>query len=411
MDGWNAHEEIERSRRAGRRSNARLQAFTLINEAAFGSDPSLPLNGLAVGVKDLYDTADLPTTYGSAIYRDHRPAKDAWLVERLRMLGAYVVGKTVTTEFAWRQAGPTVNPYNPAHSPGGSSSGSAAAVAAGIVPLALGTQTFGSIVRPAAFCGIVGFKPSHGALPLHGVHPLSPSLDHAGYLARSVGHIRHVHGLVVGRDRPTRASKALRLGLIRGCHWDHASPSQRGVVERSAQILREGNVSVTDAELPAEFDDGLALAETILACEAAAIYRPLIDRWPDLVSRHIKELVGKGEVISDGAYRDALARRDALGQRLRREMQDYDAILTLPALGEAPLLTEGTGDPAPCVLWTLLGAPTATVPFGFGRHGLPLGIQLVGARDDDFSFLDACVAVEALLRSQSRLAEAQLQPT
>lgn len=400
--GVPANEAVERSRRAAYRTNGSLHAFTLISDERFLSDPSLPLDGLAIGVKDLYDTADLITTYGSPIYRDHLPVEDAALVRRLRALGAFVLGKTVTTEFAWRQAGPTVNPYNAAHTPGGSSSGSAAAVAAGIVPLALGTQTFGSIIRPAAFCGVVGFKPGYGTLPLKGVQPLSPSLDHAGYLARSVDTVRQVHGLVVedGAGSVGLPVKP-RLRLVRGQHWPQATANQRNALRRVAEMLGHAGADVVEQELPAQFDKAVGLAEIILRREAAAIYRPLIDRWPGEVSAHIKELAQLGEEQSDIEYDDAVGLRDELKDRLRVEMDGFDAVLTLPALGEAPLLAQGTGNPGPCVLWTLLGVPAASLPCGFGQSGLPLAIQLVGPAGRDFELLGLCARVEALLRAPS----------
>jgi len=394
-----AYDTIEWSRRAARRTNDTLRAFTLVNDAEFRSNPSLLLDGLAIGVKDLYDTAGLATAYGSPIYRDHVPAKDAALVARLKALGAFVLGKTVTTEFAWRQAGPTVNPYNPEHTPGGSSSGSAAAVAAGIVPLALGTQTFGSIIRPAAFCGVFGFKPGYGALPLDGVQPLSPSLDHAGYLARSVETVRRLHGLVLDESRTVARPANLRLRLVRSRYWRQASDTQRIAFESAVEALRKAGADMHEEELPPSFDGGFGFAETILRRESATTYRPLIDRWPAEVSIHIRELTEKGEELSVEDYTAALAARDELKDRLRREMKGFDAILTLSALGEAPLLGEGTGNPGPCVLWTLLGVPTASLPCGFGRHGLPLAIQLVGAAGHDFELLDLCAFAEKVLRA------------
>lgn len=391
------------SRRAAERANARLKAFTVLNPDPFEPRPSLPLDGLPIGVKDLYDTAGLETAYGSPIYRGQVPEKDAALVRELQELGAYIVGKTVTTEFAWRQAGPTVNPFGERHTPGGSSSGSAAAVAAGIVPLALGTQTFGSIIRPAAFCGVAGFKASYGALPLDGVQPLSPSLDHAGYLARSLSLIRDVHGRVAtagspapGRGRPNS------LRLVRGPWWEKASPTQRQAVADAAIFLHAAGFSVIESELPDVFNRSQVLAETILCREAAQIYRPLIDRHAGMISEHIAELVRAGEAVSDTDFSNALAERDEIARRFEREMDGYGAILTLPALGEAPLISDGTGDPGPCVPWTLMGVPAVNLPFGYGRQGLPLGIQLVGRQGEDFAFLDLCVAIETACADRGR---------
>jgi len=376
-----------------------LAAFTIVNDAPFRPDPSLVLDGIAVGVKDLYDTVGLPTTYGSTIYRDNRPQQDAWLVGRLKELGAFVAGKTVTTEFAWRQAGPTVNPFNRSHTPGGSSSGSAASVAAGIVPLALGTQTFGSIIRPAAFCGVVGFKPSHGELPLTGVHPLSPTLDHAGYFARSVGDVRLIHALVLKRNQPAIRAEKVRLRVVRSPFWGQAGPRQQAALDDATALLAKAGFSITSHELPAPFDGALALAETVLCHEAAALYRPLVDRYPDLVSGHIREMVVRGESLPASTYDQAIEQAHGLRHAFAREMENYDAVLTLPALGEAPLLSEGTGNAGPCVLWTLLGVPSIALPWGFGAHGLPLGIQLAGTAGNDFRLLDMGAEIERQFRT------------
>jgi len=400
-EGQLASEQVANSREAAARSNPRLKAFTVLNPEPFRSQPELPLDGLPIGVKDLYDTARLETAYGSPIYKGHVPVKSAALVEKLCDLGAYVVGKTVTTEFAWRQAGPTVNPYGTDRTPGGSSSGSAAAVAAGVVPLALGTQTFGSIIRPAAFCGIAGFKPSYGALPLEGVQPLSGTLDHAGYLAQTIELIRKVHGLVLGETVAAPEGKTWTRRLVKGPWWEAASQAQRDVVLEVAEFLRAQGVSVVEAELPETFNRCQALAETILFHEAAEVYRPLIDQHGDLVSLHIKELVQKGEELPEGAYQQALGERDALIELLAAELEGCDGILSLPTLGEAPLMSEGTGNPGPCVAWTLLGVPTSTLPYSFGAAGMPIGIQLIGKRGADFAHLDLSVAVEKLLVAKS----------
>ncbi|MEZ5783215.1 MAG: amidase [Rhizobiaceae bacterium] len=369
--------------------NAELAAFEIIAGTPTElADPSLPLAGISVGVKDLYDTADMVTSYGSPIYRHHAPATDAALVTRLRNLGAFIAGKTVTTEFAWRQAGPTVNPWNPAHTPGGSSSGSAAAVAAGIVPVAIGTQTFGSIIRPAAFCGVVGFKPTYGILPLEGVCPLSPTLDHAGLFARSVADISSLFGLLSGQPLPTaKSGRPPRLRMVRGPFWSQASAQQRETLETAAIQFAHMGASITERELPSEFEEGFATAETILIKEAAGLYGPLIERSPELVSVHIKDLAKRGLSLREGDFEKALAFRDQLQAAFKQEMEGYDAILTLPALGEAPLLAEGTGNAGPCAVWTLLGAPAIALPRTTGADNLPLGLQLVGSSGGDASLL------------------------
>lgn len=377
-----------------RETNDALAAFTIVNEAAAGPvAPELPLAGICVGVKDLYDTAGMTTTYGSPIYRDNVPMADAALVARLRGLGAHVAGKTVTTEFAWRQAGPTVNPRNTAHTPGGSSSGSAAAVAAGLVPLATGTQTFGSVIRPAAFCGIVGFKPSHGLLPLDGVQPLSPTLDHAGLFARSVADIAHVFGHLTNETIATREWPP-HLCLVRGPYWSQASATQRAVLERAAASFGRRGVTVEHVELPVAFDKALAIAEVILCHEAGRIYAPLAASHPDLLSHHMKELVARGQTLSDDEVAGARSARSELRRAFGEAIAGCDAILTLPALGEAPPLKEGTGNAAPCVTWTLLGLPALTLPWAVGEANLPLGLQLVGLPGSDHALLSTAAWCE-----------------
>src|SRR6202051_1564037 len=225
-----------------------------------------PLSGIPVAIKDIIATSDMPTANGSPIYRDHVPAADAWVVERLRSLGATIFGKTVSTEFAWRQPGPTVNPWNPAHTPGGSSSGSAAAVAAGIVPLALGTQTLGSVIRPAAFNGVVGLKPSFGAIPRAGVHPLSPSLDHVGFFARRVDdvafalsllaassdrdpHGRPVPGFHVDNDKGLQPLDRPRLAIVRFEKWSRVEPEKQKIFEATIATLRDAGAVLQELEL------------------------------------------------------------------------------------------------------------------------------------------------------------------
>src|SRR5882757_8422029 len=224
------------------------------------------LSGIPVGIKDIIATSDMPTTNGSPIYRDHIPAADAWVVERLRQLGATIFGKTVSTEFAWRHPGPTVNPWNPDHTPGGSSSGSAASVAAGLVPLALGTQTLGSVIRPAAFNGVVGLKPSFGAIPRIGVHPLSPSLDHVGLFARKVDdvafalsllaassdsdrHGRPLPGFQVDPDQGVPPLDKPRLAVVRFAKWSRVEPEQQRLFEAAIAKLRGAGAILEELEL------------------------------------------------------------------------------------------------------------------------------------------------------------------
>ena len=264
-----------------------------------------PLSGIPVGIKDIIATSDMPTTNGSAVYRDCVPASDAWVVERLRNLGATIFGKTVTTEFAWRHPGPTVNPWNTAHTPGGSSSGSAAVVAAGLIPLALGSQTLGSVIRPAAFNGIVGMKPSYGAIPRVGVHPLSASLDHVGFFARRVDDVALALSLLAGTSDADLHGRPLppfqidpmqgvaplpkpRIGIVRFAKFSRAEPEQQKVLDASIEKLRGAGAYLEELVL-AELDEvNWNAINTIMHCEAAAIFVDLIARFPDRTSDVLK---------------------------------------------------------------------------------------------------------------------------
>jgi Asp-tRNA(Asn)/Glu-tRNA(Gln) amidotransferase A subunit family amidase len=271
----------------------RAQAAGLAKAAA-----ALPLLGLPIGIKDIIDTADLPTTYGSPIYRAYRPAKDAMIVARLREAGALIMGKTVTTEFAHMHAGPTVNPHNTAHTPGGSSSGSAAGVAEGMIPLALATQTGGSTIRPAAYCGIVGFKPTFGLLPMAGIKPLAPSLDTLGLYGRSVADVALLFGALSWRDvsvpeaGPTRA---LRIGLHPGPYASRASADARTALDAACAALRAAGVVVDPINLPEALFARIGEANTtIMAYEAARSLAHEFENDRPLLSANIVKLIGIG---------------------------------------------------------------------------------------------------------------------
>jgi amidase len=253
------------------------------------------LSGIPVAIKDIIATADMPTTNGSPVYKDHVPAADAWVVERLRDLGATIFGKTVSTEFAWRHPGPTVNPWNNKHTPGGSSSGSAATVAAGIVPLALGTQTLGSVIRPAAFNGVIGLKPSFGAIPRIGVHPLSPSLDHVGFFARRVDDVALALSLLAGSsdrdphgrplpafhvnvDKGLEPSSKPRLGIMRFEKWSRVEPEQQKAFEAAIEKLRDAGAVLEELELSELDHANWNAINIILASEAAVIFADLVAR-------------------------------------------------------------------------------------------------------------------------------------
>lgn len=373
-----------------------------------------PLSGIPVGIKDIIATSDMPTTNGSPIYRDHVPAADAWVVERLRNLGATIFGKTVSTEFAWRHPGPTVNPWNPAHTPGGSSSGSAAAVAAGIVPLALGTQTLGSVIRPAAFNGVVGLKPSSGAIPRTGVHPLSPSLDHVGFFARRIDdvalalsllagtsdsdpHGRPIPGFRVDPDKGVPPLDRPRLAVVRFEQWPQAEPEQRQVFDAAIAKLRDVGASTEELTLSELDHANWTAINTILASEAALIFDSLVARYPDRTSDHLKSLVQAGKAYTALEFLAAKALQQKLRSDLAAQISGFDAVLTLPAFGEAPKGLGFTGKAEYCAPWTLLGVPAVALPAGFGRNGLPLGVQVVGAYRQDYRTLRVAKWIETVL--------------
>lgn len=353
---------------------------------ADASAPRGPLHGVPFGVKDIIDTAELPTAYGSSIYAGHQPQADAACVAAMRRAGGVLMGKTVTTEFATYQPGKTRNPHNPAHTPGGSSSGSAAAVGDGMVPLAFGTQTAGSLIRPAAFCGVHAFKPTHGTVNLAGMLELSPRLDTLGYMARSVDDLAAFYDVVRGIDDAGPLADGLgrppRVGICRTHHWQEAQPETVEAVESAAVRFSELGAEIGDCNLPAHFSD-LARTHTTLLC--ADLARSLAGIRQDHGDRISEILRG---MIDDGAATDAKTVTDAAAHAERCMMEfatvtaDWDVLLTPSAPGEAP---EGkaTGNPVFQIVWTLLQVPCLTLPWSTGPGGLPVGVQLIGRKGDD----------------------------
>lgn len=348
------------------------------------------LHGVPIGVKDLMDTADMPTTYGSPIYAAHRPTCDAASVSLARTAGAVVVGKTVTTEFATFQPGPTRNPRAPAdaaRTPGGSSSGSAAAVAAGMVPLAFGTQTAGSIIRPAAYCGVVGYKPTHATLPLAGIKPLSPSLDTVGVLARHVDDVALFVG-TLARDATIASActippRPLRIGICRTPHWDRASADTRTAVDTAVHSLERMGATVLDFALPPTCH-GLTEAQMdVMAFEAVAAFAPEARNHTALFSAAFTRQLEVGRCVSGERFHAALASAEAARTALAAALKGFDAILAPSAEGEAPAGLDATGDPIFCRMWTLLGTPCIHVPTGVGASGMPVGVTATGARHAD----------------------------
>jgi Asp-tRNA(Asn)/Glu-tRNA(Gln) amidotransferase A subunit family amidase len=383
-------------------------------------DGTLALSGIPVGIKDLIDTAGLPTGYGSLAYENHVPEKDAWVVRRLKELGASVFGKTATTEFAWRSPTRTVNPWSHNHTPGGSSSGSAAAVAAGFVPLALGTQTLGSVIRPAAFCGVVGFKPSFGSVSRTGVHPLASSLDHVGFFARKVDDVTLALSVTSLPDPLDPASSPLppltfdlatgvapwgppRMLIMLPPFWDRVQPAQRDLLDTIAKKFVAAGATIETKEWPENFERIWVLANTILAYEAALIHADLVARAPDKVSDHLKDLVANGQRINEGVYASAREQQELLRNSFADVFTGIDVVLSAPAFGEAPAGLSDTGDAAFCTPWTFLGLPAITLPAGFGPARLPLGIQLTGAYREDFKLARIACWCERVVGYERRL--------
>ncbi len=371
------------------RRDGEVQAFEHFDADAVRAQaagaPDGPLAGIPVGVKDLMDTFDMPTGWGSPIYRGRQSGRDAGCVATLRALGALVAGKTVTTEFACFHPGKTRNPWNPGHTPGGSSQGSAAAVADGMLPLALGTQTAASIIRPAAFCGVVGYKSSHGAFDLGGVCALSQTLDSLGFFVRDVRDIALLRAAFWNAAAATSPRRPRKVALVRSPHWQQADAASRQAVEQLVERLSGEGVVVGEAAIGPE-DGALSEAhKVVMAYEAARARRHEYQCHRELVSDGMQTLVETGLSLGADDYRQAMALRDAWRARLDGLFGEVDLVLTPSAAGEAPAGLDSTGDPLYSRAWTLLGVPAVHLPTGLGPAGLPVGVQLVGRwqHDDD----------------------------
>lgn len=357
----------------------------------------LPLAGIAIGIKDIIDTGDTPTEYGSAAFVENRPAKDAAIVTQLKAAGALMMGKTVTTEFASQFAGPTVNPHNFAHTPGGSSSGSAAAVADGMVGLALGTQTAGSTIRPAAYCGIVGFKATRGKISLEGVNPLASSLDTMGWFGRSVADVNLLASVLLGASNAVEKSGTIRLGWFPGPEAAQADADAVQALERARALLRANGIELVDIELPAK--DFVALGESnriIMSCEMSRFYEKLYRNKAPLGDLTVA-MIEFGLQISDAQLKAELEHAERCRQMFTQVAKGLDAVLTLASPGEAPLKQNGTGSPMFNRTWTTIGVPCLGLPFGKGCQGLPLAVQLVAVEGQDHQLLALGGKIEALL--------------
>lgn len=360
------------------------------------------LHGVPVGIKDIIDTGDMPTEDGTILHAGRTPERDASVVARLRAAGAVVLGKTVTTECAYFAPGKTRNPHNPEHTPGGSSSGSAAAVAAGMVPVALGSQTNGSVIRPASFCGVYGFKPTHGLLPRGGILKLSRALDHVGLFARTIEDIALLAEELVAHDPldPDTRPRA-RIGFVATAAQEPPMPPRLAFVktpfweERAANDTRDAfaelvatlGEQVMELELPPPARAALDWHRTIMEAEMAANLDLEWEKGRDRLSTQLRSLLERGRQVTAFDYQQALARAALMAEDLEEIFERCDAIVTPAAPGTAPHGLDSTGDPSFCTLWTLCGMPALSLPLMQGANGLPLGVQLVGQRHRDARLL------------------------
>jgi Asp-tRNA(Asn)/Glu-tRNA(Gln) amidotransferase A subunit family amidase len=356
------------------------------------------LAGVPVGVKDVIDTVDMPTEHGSPIYRGNRPFADAACVALIRAAGGVILGKTVTTEFANRDPRATVHPHNPAHTPGGSSSGSAAAVADFQAPVGLGTQTGGSTIRPAAFCGVIGYKPSFGEFSRVGIKMQCHNLDTLGVICRSLEDIALLRAVLLAQDpRPVdRVSAAPHVGFCRTPAWDHADGDTQALLERTAAGLAAAGATVRDvAPTPADILDH---HRRIFEFEAARNYAYEYEVHGDKLSAALRDgLLTPGRALPLSAYVEAIETAEAFRRNLDDLFGEFDVLLAPSAVGEAPEGLGSTGDARFNAIWTLAWTPCVTLPAGTGRKGLPLGVQLIGPRFRDEALLDAAAWVEARL--------------
>jgi amidase len=362
--------------------------------------PAGPLGGLPLGVKDNIDTAGLPTAYGSAIYAGHVPAVDAACVALARAGGAWVLGKTACTAFANMTPAATRNPWNLRHTPGGSSSGSAVAVATGMVPLALGTQTAGSVIRPAAFCGIVGYKPSPRRVPRAGVKANSDTLDEVGVLARSVEDATLLAGVLDGRGMTAAATTAPpRLAHTLTSRADALAPAVVQALQEAARRLAAAGAPVQDASWPPSFDGLFEAQRTVQVFETARALAPEWQYRRRQLPRDLCALLRAGLGIPASDYAAALRTADDARMQLESLFGSADVLLTPAAPGAAPASLKATGDPLFNRPWQLLGCPCLTLPIGLDTEGLPLGLQLVARPGDDERLLAAAACAEGVLQS------------
>jgi len=374
-------------------------AKTLTREAKNGKIRS-PLHGIPVGIKDIYDTAGLKTTMGSRLFADNVPAKDAVVVAKLRESGAIILGKTETTEFAYLDPAPTRNPWNTEHTPGGSSSGSAAAVAARMCPLAFGTQTGGSVMRPASFCGITAIKPTHDLLSREGIYPQSWSLDHAGFMARSVAALAITLEALTGVEVKPKPRKP-RIGVPTSYFNEAGTPEVTANYLSTVEKLRAAGAEVTDLKLPECFRVVHAAHRMIMFSEAATIHEAKFREKPDAYRQQMQSEIMGGLLIPASTYLRAQRIRAKFRAEMMGLMADLDAIVTPSTLTSALKGLSSTGDAAFNAPWSLIGFPTVTIPSGLTGDRLPLGLQIIAKPYDEPRLLGVAEWCEAVLPFES----------
>lgn len=363
--------------------------------------PIGPLHGIPVGVKDIFDTQDLPTEDGTVLHAGRQPLADATVVSKLRAAGAIIMGKTVTTELAVYSPGKTCNPHDLNRTPGGSSSGSAAAVAAGMVPVAIGTQTNGSVIRPASFCGVYGYKPTFGLISRHLVLQQSQPLDQVGVFARNVEDAALVAEAIMGFDpndpdtRPKARPPLFRCqaeeppvapkcAFVKSPVWDQA---EEGTREAFAELVEVIGDDVEEVQLPEIFSRAHEQHRIIMEADLARSFEPEYQRGKEKLSAVLREMIERGQKVLAMDYNKAVSAIPALYEHFSKIFEWHDAIITPATIGEAPLGLESTGSPVFCTIWTLCGMPAITLPLLQGPQGMPLGVQLVGPRGDDARLL------------------------
>jgi Asp-tRNA(Asn)/Glu-tRNA(Gln) amidotransferase A subunit family amidase len=361
-----------------------------------------PLYCLPIGVKDIFHVNGFKTKAGSKLPPDRLKGTEAKTVTILKNAGALVFGKTVTTEFAYFGPGPTKNPHNPSHTPGGSSSGSAAAVAVGLVPFAFGTQTIGSIIRPASYCGIVGFKPTYGRISNEGVIPLAPSVDTIGYFTRDIASTLHMAGFLCKGWKPTFGiERKPTLGISSGPYLDKANPEMLAHFESVCARLSNAGYKVLNIPVMADFEDIYHHHNVIVAVEASRIHRTWFAEFKDLYHPKTIELIHRGQKANPDEYQSALIGRENLRRDLIeiKERREIDLWLSPPAVDAAPRGLESTGDPVMNLPWTHCGFPSLNIPAGFNKAGLPMGLQVSAAWGQDEALLDWALEMEKVFIS------------